>query len=184
MSRPATYNNQRSIDSLLQKYATQLTAALFLIVATTGALMFFHLFKVEVEGIHEWLGLGFAVAAILHLLRNRRPLSLMLAQPRARALIAAVVVVSVGVIALSPPKGANPFRQATQRVMAAPIRDAAPALGVSADDAVSRLQKIGVTDAAPDKSIEALARQHGKNPAQLLSAVMAAQATQETQAAR
>lgn len=179
MSRPSTYNNernqhsQRSIDSLLQKHATQLTAALFLIVAVTGVLMFFHLLKAEVEGIHEWLGLGFAIAVILHLLRNRRPFSLMLAQTRPRVLIAAVVVASVGVIALSPPKGANPFRQATQRVMAAPITDVAPVMGMSPAEAISRLQLIGVTNAAPEKSIDALAREHGKNPAVLLGALTA-----------
>lgn len=173
MSRPATYNNQRSIDSLLQKYATQVTAALFLIVAVTGVLMFFHLLKAEVEGIHEWLGLGFALAATLHLLRNRRPFALMLAQPRARALILVVAVASVGVIALSPPKGPNPFRQATQRVMAAPLADVAPVMGITTAEAVARLQAAGIANAAPEKSIDALARDHGKHPAMLLGVLTA-----------
>ena len=52
-------------DALLKKYSTPLTAATAIVVCVTGVMMFFHLYKGEVQAMHEWLGMGFVVAAIL-----------------------------------------------------------------------------------------------------------------------
>ncbi|HZW14250.1 MAG TPA: DUF4405 domain-containing protein [Noviherbaspirillum sp.] len=165
----------KSLDAVIAQYATQLSAAMFAVVGITGVLMFFHLYKGEVEGIHEWLGLAFAVAVIAHLVRNRRPFMYMLGQARMRVLLLVGATGSLGFILLSPPQQANPFRQATQRVLAAPINDVAPVLGVTGEDALRRLRSAGIAEASPEQSIGALARQYKKDPALLLGAVMAEQ---------
>ena len=74
-------------DALLKKYSTPLTAATAIVVCVTGVMMFFHLYKGEVQAMHEWLGMGFVVAAVLHLLRHRRPLTLMMKQSRTHILL-------------------------------------------------------------------------------------------------
>ena len=70
-TRTAASDSTSSADSLLKKYSTPLTAATAIVVCVTGVMMFFHLYKGEVQAMHEWLGMGFVVAAVLHLLRHR-----------------------------------------------------------------------------------------------------------------
>lgn len=165
----------KSVDGFVAQYATQLTAAIFAVVGVTGVLMFFRLFKSEVEGIHEWLGLAFAVVAIAHVVRNRRPFLYLLKQGRMRVLFLVIVIGSLGFITLMPTPQANPFRQATQRMLSSPINHVAPVLGMTAEDAITRLRGIGVVEAVPEQSIDALARRSGKDPVLLLRTVMAAQ---------
>ncbi|SNT19223.1 protein of unknown function [Noviherbaspirillum humi] len=172
-SKPA-----RFIDQILPRYATQATAALFVVVAVTGVMMFFKFYKGEVEGVHEWLGLGFAAVVALHLVRNRRSFAQMLKQGRMRVLFLLALAGSAGFILLSPPKQPNPTRQATQRMLSAPLANVSPVLGMSAEQAVDELQRAGVGDATPDASLNKLARAHGKEPAALLSELMAAPARQ------
>lgn len=48
--------------------ATSLTILVFLIVGTSGVMMYFHLFDTSIKQMHEVLGLVFVVAALLHVL--------------------------------------------------------------------------------------------------------------------
>ena len=168
----------KSLDGFVAQYATQMTAAIFAVVGATGVLMFFRLFKSEMEGVHEWLGLAFAAVAIAHVVRNRRPFMSMLRQARMRSLFLVIVIASLGFSSLAPSSQANPFRQATQRILAAPINDIAPVLGISPEDAVTRLNGIGMAEVTPEYSIDTLARRSGKDPVLLLRTVMAAQSEQ------
>lgn len=168
----------RSIDGILAQYATQLSAAMFAVVGITGVFMFFRLYKGELEGIHEWIGLAFAAAVIAHLVRNRRAFTYLLGQTRMRLLFLIVVGGSLGFIFLSPPTAPNPLRLASQRVLAAPINDVAPVLGMTREEAIARLHAAGATDAVVDQSIGALARQYKKDPAVLLGAVLNGQSGQ------
>lgn len=60
-------------DTLLKKpWLTPLTAACFILVAGTGISMLFeaHHYVPGMKFMHEWIGVIFALAALLHLLRN------------------------------------------------------------------------------------------------------------------
>jgi len=50
--------------------ATSATTLIFLVVSTTGILMYFHLFKNYTKDLHEILGLVFVVAVFFHVLFN------------------------------------------------------------------------------------------------------------------
>jgi hypothetical protein len=167
-----------SLDTVVARYATQLTASIFAVVGVTGVLMFFHLFKSEIEGGHEWLGLAFAAVVMAHLVRNRRPFLSLLGQARMRGLFLVIAMASLGFIVLAPSPQANPFRQATQRMLAAPINHVAPVLGISPEEAIARLRGIGIAGAGEEESIEALARASGKDPVRLLRMLMAEQGRQ------
>src|SRR5215510_10785875 len=58
----------------LLQLATPASAAGFIVVATTGVLMFLHLAQQQVESLHEWAGLALVGAAGLHIARNGRAL--------------------------------------------------------------------------------------------------------------
>lgn len=165
MTTPVTA--PKSVDSWLRRYATQATAALSAVVGITGVMMFFHLYKGEVEALHEWLGMAFVAVAVGHVVRHRYGFAAMLTQTRMRVLLGVAAVAAATFIVAAPPKGANPFRQSAQVVMQAPLKDLAPLVGVPADELSARL---GATDSG--QSIDAVARAQGIDPVKLMEAAL------------
>jgi hypothetical protein len=158
--------------TLLNKYATHLTASLSLVVGVTGTMMFFHFFKANVQDMHAWLGITFLLAIVLHALRNRRSLVFLFSQPLMRILLCIIGLVAASFLAFAPPKKINPGNSAAQALLRAPIDKAAPVLGISTEDAIARLGAAGGADATPAKSIAAVAQLSHRDPIVLLVAVM------------
>ena len=160
-------------DSMLKKYSTPLTAVTAIVVCVTGVMMFFHLYKGEVQAMHEWLGMGFVVAAVLHLLRHRRPLAFMMKQSRTHILLVLTLLVSLAF--LYPSSGAqqvNPMRATIEAVLRAPIKDLAPVVGVTTEELAARLADAGVAQPSPTDSLESLAKTSQAEPMKLLTAAM------------
>ena len=160
-------------DSMLKKYSTPLTAATAIVVCVTGVMMFFHLYKGEVQAMHEWLGMGFVVAAVLHLLRHRRPLTLMMKHSRTHILLVLTLLVSLAF--LYPSSGGqqvNPMRSTIEAVLRAPIEDLAPVVGVTTEELTARLADAGVAQPSPTDSLESLAKASQAEPMKLLTAAM------------
>lgn len=53
-----------------RKYVTPFISLLFVVLAITGIFMLFHLFDGYTEVAHELIGIGFVLAAILHIILN------------------------------------------------------------------------------------------------------------------
>ncbi|WP_170285864.1 DUF4405 domain-containing protein [Propionivibrio limicola] len=159
-------------DNWLKKYATPLTMALGVVVCVTGVMMFYRFYKGEVAAMHEWLGLAFVAATVLHLLRHRKSLTRLFADARTQILLVVVALVSVAFIVFPSAKEGNLMRQTVGAVLRAPIGDVAPVLGVSAAEVLERVAQAGVGDATAAESLEALARAHHMEPVKLLSAVV------------
>jgi len=172
---PATTNPTTAsptADDWLRKYATQLTAALAVVVCVTGVMMFFKWYKGEVEAMHEWLGIGFVGALILHIARHRQPAGRMLTQTRTRLLLVCTGVIAAAFLLLAPAKTGNPLKQTVGAVLRAPLRDVAPLFDLSAAQAVARLSEAGFSNADPARSIQAMAIANHAPPLKLLNAVI------------
>ena len=160
-------------DSMHKKYSTPLRATTAVVVCVTGVMMFFHLYKGEVQAMHEWLGMGFVVAAVLHLLRHRRPLTLMMKQSRTHILLVLTLLISLAF--LYPSSGGqqvNPMRSTIEAVLRAPIKDLAPVVGVTTEELTARLADAGIEQPSPTDSIQTLAKSSQTEPMKLLTAAM------------
>lgn len=165
------------MQSFLKNYATALVVAIFLAIAVTGLMMFFGVAAHDVHDLHEWFGIIFVVAAVLHIAWNWRPLTVRLRQTQAVAVIAMVVVVAGGLIGYTqfkPGDGGEGggVRRVFTQLGKAPIFALAPALGTTADKAMARLKARGVTVSGPDQSLADIARAQGKDVPALFGAVM------------
>lgn len=179
-TQPDTSSTANTTDSMLKKYSTPLTAVTAIVVCVTGVMMFFHLYKGEVQAMHEWLGMGFVVAAVLHLLRHRRPLTFMMKQSRTHILLVLTLVVSLAF--LYPSSGAqqvNPMRSTSEAVLRAPIKDLAPIVGVTTEELTARLADAGVAQPSPTDSLESLAKTSQAEPMKLLTAAMSPRSVDE-----
>lgn len=172
-TRTTASDSTNSADSLLKKYSTPLTAATAIVVCVTGVMMFFHLYKGEVQAMHEWLGMGFVVAAILHLLRHRRPLAFMMKQSRTHILLVLTLVASLAFLYPSGDgQSGSPIRPMVSAFMRAPIKDLAPVVGLTTTELTARLAEGGVAQVAETDTIETLAKARQTDPMQLLSAAV------------
>lgn len=165
-------DNASATDTWLKKYSTPLTATTAIVACITGVMMFFNFFKGDVKAMHEWLGMAFVVATVLHLVRHRRPLTFMMKQGRTLVLLVMTLLVSAAFLYPGAEKQSNPIRPMINAVLRAPIKDLAPVLKISGDEMMARLEDAGVKSAAPADSIEQLAKSTGTEPFQLLNAVM------------
>jgi hypothetical protein len=86
-----------------RSWVSPITALTFVVVAATGLLMLLHARLPGIKGLHEWMGVAFAVAGLLHLVLNWRPLLVCLR--RRSAAVALGVVLVLCVAALLVPDG-------------------------------------------------------------------------------
>ncbi|MFT3848398.1 MAG: DUF4405 domain-containing protein [Propionivibrio sp.] len=179
---PAHTTADHPVDSLLKKYSTPLIAATAIVVCATGAMMFFHLYKGQVQAMHEWLGMGFVVAAVLHLLRHRHPLGRLMLQRQTHLLLALMLLISLAF--LYPSSGerkGNPMRATINAVLHAPVKDLAPVVGVTSVELAARLADAGVAPVAATDSIASLARASRTEPMKLLNAALTARKVEDDQ---
>jgi len=154
----------------LRKYATPLSLVTGLAVSVTGLLMLFGI-RGEMGDIHEWIGVAFVAAILMHIVRNWRGLGAMF-RSRTPAMIAvigglaltALIVLHLPMFAESGQGGGHQGGPwvVMNRVADAPIATSAPALGLTADQAVAKLRAAGVEVDGPRDSLAHLVRDHGQ----------------------
>jgi hypothetical protein len=174
------------MDSFLRKYATPLSLVAFLAVAVTGVMLFFDMRSRQLFEVHEWIGIIFVVALLLHLVRNWRGLLAMMSSTRNKAIVGGLGAVALLFIIGSAPFGYaggyggghghghqfHASRQVVHRLADAPIAKLAPALGITSDEAIARLQKGGVVAEGPNQSLADIADKQDTELPRLLGLVM------------
>ncbi len=162
----------------LLRVSTPATVAAFVVSGVTGVLLFFHLGERLFKELHEWLGLAFVAAALLHLLRNRKALSSHARKPAlwiasGLALVAAAAFI---VPAMTPREGGggDGSRRLLQAMMAAPLEQVAPILATTPDELSGRLTAAGFTVAGPTTSLRDVAKASGRSPQELTAVLVQA----------
>lgn len=157
--------------------ATPIVAAVFVVSATTGMLLFFHLGERLIKELHEWMGVVFVVAALLHIVRNGRALlgharkpMLWIAGVLALAAAAAFIVPELG----APAGGGNEgVRKLIGVVQRKPLAELAPLLGTSPAELVARLEAAGLQGAATSASLVEIAGASNRPPREVLELALA-----------
>jgi hypothetical protein len=153
----------------LRKYATPLSLVTGLAVATTGLLLLFGI-RGEMSELHEWIGVAFVAALVMHLVRNWKALGFLFKSAASTTIavvgglaLAVLIVLHLPMFAGGGEGGhrGGPWMVAN-RVADAPIAASAPALGLTADEAVAKLRAAGVEVDGPKDSLTHLVRDHGQ----------------------
>ena len=158
------------------RFSTPIVIAVFAVSAVTGVLLFFHLGERLIKELHEWMGVVFVVAALLHAVRNGRALLLHARRPTLWIAAALVVATAAAFIvpALAAREGGNEgTRQLVQAVMRAPLEQVAPIVATTAPELTERLTAAGFTVAGPSASLSDIARASGRSPQELAKVVVA-----------
>ncbi|MEX5727540.1 hypothetical protein Ga0609869_000893 [Rhodovulum iodosum] len=152
---------------LVRKFATPLTIGAFLLMSVTGLLMFFHASTMTNKVVHEWVGLIFVAAALLHVFVNLRPFTAHMKRARGQAAVA-VFALALGLSFLplaGGTGGGRPDFALLHAIEEAPLGAVAAVLDESPETLTARLRQAGYDGATADSTISDLA--HGERGAQM-----------------
>ena len=139
-------------------WVTPLVIGTFLLMAVSGALMFFHLDSGLNKVAHEWLGWAMVVAVVLHVLLNSFAFKNHLTSTKGRWVVgASVVVLALSFVPLGGSGGGKPpFMASVQALAGAPLSAVAQVAGVSTTEVHARLKAAGVPSQSDTQTIKEL----------------------------
>jgi len=155
---------------LKRGFVTPVLILIFLIVALSGILMFFHLLDDYTTAIHEIMGLTFVLFSILHLVINWRSTKSYF--PNKIFLISAAVVLLLSIFLVvvdATHKDRNDVL--IEKLVTAPIAETCVVLGIEITQLGSL---IGVDDliVGEQETVESLARRYNLSPGKLLALIV------------
>ncbi len=153
----------------IRKWATPAIIGTGLFVSASGVLIFFGL-RDPLEQAHEWIGLAFFAAILIHVwnhwrsFRNYFPRRLTLAIVGAVAVVASIFAVAPG----EQGKGGNPMMQVVRSFENSPLLEVAPLLDQKPDDIVRKLKTAGLKVEGIETSLSEIAASNGTEPRRLM----------------
>jgi len=111
----ASQLNTRVVKLFPRRVITPVTGALALVIGISGGMLFFHLGEGVVKTAHEWLGMLFVMAMLIHMLSNWNAITQYFRQGIARVALLSVLLVTgafLGTGAVGLPGGPNLIYQA------------------------------------------------------------------------
>jgi hypothetical protein len=162
---------QKQVSGLIpRKVVTPITAALSLVIGISGVMLFFHFEEGLVKGVHEWLGMAFAVAMLIHLALNWKTFKQHFRKPVAWVGTALVTFTSVIFLvgSLSQPK-VSPVRSIIHSIETTAIYDLAPVFKLSHLEISQRFDQAGVVTVTGRETIQELAGKSGVDPRRLIA---------------
>lgn len=155
-----------------RKVVTPLTAALSLVIGISGVMLFFHVEDGLVKGVHEWLGMAFAVVMLIHLAMNWKAFKQHFKKPAAWVGTGVVTVISVAFIVSSMLQpNESPVRSIIHSIETTAVYDLAPVFKVSHLEISQKLDEAGVVIITGQETIQELAENSGVDPRRLVVAL-------------
>lgn len=155
---------------LKRGFVTPVLTLIFLVVALSGLLMFFHLLDDYTTVIHEIMGLVFVLFSILHLVINWRSTKSYF--PKKIFLISAAVVLVLSVFLVVVDSSHNHHDDVLiEKLVTAPIAETSIVLGID----ISQLgDLIGSDDliVGEQETIASLAKRYDMSPEKLLALIV------------
>jgi CDP-diglyceride synthetase len=151
--------------------ATSLTSLIFVIIAITGVLMFFHLFDNYTKQLHEIIGLFFVAAVFLHVIFNWKSMKTYFSKKIFIFSLVLVSVFSLSFILNTSDEGVNPKKVIITSVLNSPIEKTFDILGSDMSKASSKLKNVGI-EINKSKTIAQIAKKNNKTPFEIVSIIL------------
>ena len=149
-----------------RELATSFTTFLFLIIAITGIMMFFHILDKYTKTIHEFLGLAFVVIVFFHVLFNFKAMKKYFSQKVFYLSGTFVLLISLFFI-FNTQDGPNPKRVVFDKVFNESSQKTFLLFSKNYEDAKSKLKNAGLK-VEDNKSIKELAKLNKTSPFRII----------------
>lgn len=149
--------------------ATSLTTMVFLVIGTTGVLMFFHLFDKYTKELHEILGLAFVIIVFFHVFYNWTSMKSYFRKKLFVLSFALVFIISISFI-INTKEGENPKTKIINLVLNAPIEKSVGILGTDIEQIKGKLKSEGIVF-ENQESIMEIAKNNKTSPFKIIDIV-------------
>lgn len=149
--------------------ATSLTTMVFLVIGTTGVLMFFHLFDKYTKELHEILGLAFIIIVFFHVFYNWTSMKSYVRKKLFLLSFALVFIISISFI-INTKEGENPKTKIINLVLNAPIEKSVGILGTDIEQIKGKLKSEGIVF-ENQESIMEMAKNNKTSPFKIIDIV-------------
>ena len=123
--------------------STSLTTFVFIVIAVSGVMMFFHLFDNYVKELHEILGLFFILVVMFHVFYNFKSMKNYFTKKVFGFSALSVVLVSL-VFVLNTPYGDSPKKAMIMSMLNSPIENSVEMFNKDFSEVKERLQSKGI----------------------------------------
>ncbi len=170
----STKKQLRVADCFPRKVITPITGALSLVIGISGVMLFFHFGEGLVKEAHEWLGMAFVAAIVIHLALNWAAFKQHFRRPAAWVGTGVVSALSVMflVTSLSGTPHENPTRSIMHSIETAAVSDLAPVFKISQSDLIQKLDQAGVVIETGQETLRELAGKSGVDARRLIAALV------------
>lgn len=144
------------------QFATSATALLFLVIGTSGVMMYFHFYDKYVKEMHEVLGLVFVGAVLLHVTAHRNNLKGYMKKPFFQFL-SVVVLITAALFIADVKDGPNPKKVIINSVLDAPLQNSITVFQADRQNVEKKLTDQGFK-VDFSKSIRELAKEKNTSP--------------------
>ena len=144
------------------QFATSATALLFLVIGTSGVMMYFHFYDKYVKEMHEVLGLVFVGAVLLHVTAHKNNLKGYVKKPLFQFLSVVVLIAAVLFVA-DVKDGPNPKKVIINSVLDAPLQNSITVFQADRQNVEKKLTEQGFK-VDFSKSIRELAKEKNTSP--------------------
>ena len=157
------------VNGFLRNVATPLSFVTGMAVSITGLMLMFGI-RGELGEVHEWIGIAFVAALLLHMGRNWRGVQAMMKARTPKMIVGVLGVACAVLVALTfLPSGEGEGHggprgpwMVVNRVADAPIATAAPALGLTSDQVIAKLRNAGVPVDGAQESLAKISQDHNQ----------------------
>ena len=154
-----------------RELVTPYLAFIFVVVCVSGIFMFFHLMDDYTNVVHEFLGLAFALFAILHITINWKSIRNYFSKGMLAIPSIVILIISIAFITIGKIKG-NLENEMLVKLLKAPAASSFKVLSGSYEQALSLLKAHDVIVKDPSESIEQISVRNNKSPEEVIEWIM------------
>ncbi len=163
-----------------RNWVTPVTIGTSIFTGISGVLLFFHLGEGLLKEAHEWIGIVFILAALLHVESNWKPFRRYFSLGLPRVVMASVLAGSLTFMVLSGhEEGGNPMIAAIKTIEKAPLSLVAQLQSRDAEELHILLEQRGYKVSDTSASLQTIANDSGKSDRELIRIIFG-QARAET----
>lgn len=151
--------------------ATSLTSVIFLVIGTTGVMMYFHILDSYTKDMHEILGLAFVVVVLFHIFFNWKSMKNYFSKNIFLSSVLIIFIVAVGFISTSSNSGINPKKAIIGAVLKLPLEDAINILGADLESVELKFKEYNIKF-DEESSIRQLAKKNKTSPFRIVKIII------------
>jgi hypothetical protein len=151
------------------QFATSATALLFLVIGTSGVMMYFHFYDKYVKEMHEVLGLVFVGAVLLHVTAHKNNLKGYVKKPFFQFLSVILLITAVLFVA-DVKDGPNPKKVIINSVLDTPLQNSIAVFQADRQNVEKKLAEQGFK-VDFSKSIRELAKEKETSPYKVVNLI-------------